>query len=392
MQKKLLSIIFTVLLLTIIFSGCSEKNNNTSNSPNNNSNGETNNNTSTGEPDTQLGSLEVEVVDRNGNSVSCAEVWLWTEENFCGNPDWTESAKTTAKKSTNSTGIILFSDLEGGNYVLCLSATQYYATNKEATYHITVNIKANETTHEMLQTPTQSTTSEDNKTSNRPSLPGLYELALTALSNGTKIIDKLDDFIITGREEDNPGICPIGFADITEVDVGLDSNYLYIRYWFNGTWPDNDSNWPTINGDHIKDITCNTGIDTDNNTSTGVLSDAGAEDTVGLGYRTNTNYHFFHGFKCGPTGIENPEELRYRVNENIGTYMIAGLGYDYVIGAYPLSNLSLSAGQTITLVTWCETSSSLYHHATYDILGLDDNATYEHWSVQITLGENRTIS
>jgi hypothetical protein len=279
-----------------------------------------------------------------------------------------------------------------GNYVLCLSVSQYYATNKETTHHITVNIKANETTHEMLQTPTQSTTAENNTTANRPSLPGLYELALTALSNGTKIIDKLDDIIVTGNEEDNPGIYHIGFADMTEVDVGLDSNYLYIRYWFNGTWPSNDSNWPTINGDHIKDITCNTGIDIDNNPSTGVISDGGTEEMVNLGYRINTNYHFFYGFKCGPTGIEFPEEKRYQIDEYLGSYMISGPGYDYVIGAYPLSNLSLSAGQNITLITWVETGSSLYHHATFDVLSLDDNTILEPWSVQITLGENRTIS
>jgi hypothetical protein len=270
---------------------------------------------------------------------------------------------------------------------------QYFNTAEDAISNaIHTTIKVHETTFVTLQIPTQSTTSEDNKTSKRPSLPGLYELALTALSNGTKIIDKLDDFLITGHEENNPGIYPIGFADLKEVDIGLDSTYLYIRYWFNGTWPDNDSNWPKINGDEVHDIACNTFIDTDNNPSTGLIAD-GTEELFTLGYKTNTDYHFVHGYSCGPTGIDFPEELRYRVNENIGTFMIAGLGYNYVIGAFPLLNLSLSAGQNITLITTIETVSYFYVHSTFDILSFDDNPSFELGDrVEIILGENKTIS
>lgn len=370
MQNKLLGLLIAVLLLSIAFSGCLEGNNNTSNI----------------EQEAQHGSLEVKVTDRNSNLISNAQVWLWTEENFSSNPDWIEY--------TNTSGKILFSDLEAGAYAVSLSVMQYFDTAEEAIANaIHTTIKVHETTFVTLQIPTQSTTSEDNKTSNRPSLPGLYELALTALSNGTKIQDKLDDFIITGHEENNPGIYHIGFADLKELDIGLDSNYLYIRCWFNGTWPDNDSNWPKINGDEVHDIACNIGIDTDNNPSTGISYD-GTEDFFTAGYVTNTEWHFSHSYSCGPTGILFPEEDRYNIFEYNGTYMIAGPGYDYVIGVYPLSNLNLSVGQTIALVTTIETVSYFYVHSTFDILSLDDNKrTFELGDrVQITLGENRTIS
>jgi len=383
MQRKSLVLLTAVLLLTIVFSGCSEKNNNTFTS-------EPSDNTSNVEPKAQHGSLEVEVIDENGAVVSNAVVWLWTQENFGAIPDWTEQSKTTAKEATNSTGKILFSNLDVGEYVISLYIL-FFTTNEEALAHVKhVTIKANETTHEILQIPSK--TGDSN-----PTNPGgpTEEDTLSALSNGTKIHDIVGDFVVMNNGNNNPGAYEFSFADLKEVDVGVDSKYLYIRYWFNGTWPRNDSDWPNINGDQLEDIICNTLFDTDNNPSTGVMSDGGTEVATSMGCRRNNSYGFdppyFYGCKEGPTGIEFPEEERYQNVYNNDSFRFGGVGYDYVIGAYPLSEVKLSAGQTVTMLTECETTSSLYHDATFDILSLDNTTTFEYGRVQITLGENRTI-
>jgi len=65
MQRKLLGLLIAVLLLSIAFSGCMEGNNNTSNVGSN----------------TQHGSLDVEVLDDNGEFFPDIQVLLWTEEN-----------------------------------------------------------------------------------------------------------------------------------------------------------------------------------------------------------------------------------------------------------------------------------------------------------------------
>jgi len=123
MKGKLLVIGIIAILVAVVFSGCMDE--------------------ATVE---EHGALEVEVIDENDGFVSNAEVWLWTEESFGGNPDWIEY--------TNETGKILFRDLDVGEYVVSLSVIKYFSNDEEALANIKhVNIKVNEVTYEVLQIP-----------------------------------------------------------------------------------------------------------------------------------------------------------------------------------------------------------------------------------------------
>jgi|GEM_PF-1526527 len=128
MKKELLALVITTVLIAVGLSGCTDE-------------------TAVEEN----GALEVEVKDENDGFVSNAEVWLWTEESFGGNPDWIEY--------TNETGKILFRDLDVGEYVVSLSVIKYFTNDEEALANIKhVTIKVNEVTYEVLKIPNSTAT------------------------------------------------------------------------------------------------------------------------------------------------------------------------------------------------------------------------------------------
>jgi hypothetical protein len=224
----------------------------------------------------------------------------------------------------------------------------------------------------------------------------IAESARVALASGTKIVDWPQDWVPTGNADDNPSYYSLAFADLKEVDIGMDRNYLYVKSIYYGPWPGSDGEWPVIDGNRITAIAFNVGIDADGNAQTGVIDDGGTEIQVNCGAKYNMTYGdprgTFNGYRTNPSGIETPEEKRYLNNYYADAIMLGGPGHDYVVGAYPLKDLALRAGQTVTIMAWLEANSEKYHHADFDPLDTSHIATPEWQRIPITLGENRTIS
>lgn len=215
-----------------------------------------------------------------------------------------------------------------------------------------------------------------------------------AFSTGTKIIDKKGDWFSTGNPQDNPSFYPIGFVDIKEIDIGIDENSLYVRGIFNSKWPENDGDWPSFNGDQVLDDSFSVAIDSDNNPKTGCRADGGTEMSLDIGGRMNMKEGnppgTYNQYKTHPTGIEDPEEKRYKDFNIFNERIIGGPGYDYFINIYPLSELSLTKGQVVSLKIKAEASSKKYHHAAVDDMNWFNGPTES--KLVITLGENKTIN
>jgi len=78
------------------------------------------------EAEIQKRTLEVEVIDVDGNPASGAEVWVWERDQFGRDPQWTQH--------TGQDGIALF-DLPVGMYVVSL-CPDYFTSLKQALRNI----------------------------------------------------------------------------------------------------------------------------------------------------------------------------------------------------------------------------------------------------------------
>jgi hypothetical protein len=193
--------------------------------------------------------------------------------------------------------------------------------------------------------------------------------------HGVTISDDEGDWIWTGDEEDNHNPYPVPFADLLSVTFAIDDDYLYLRINAAGIYPSSIDELPQYGDDQIRNLAVNICLDTDNNRNTGCFSDGGAEIVLETGMLINPlgGWSASYDFWYGPTGIELPENERYAHMGNMD--LIAGVwggpGYDYLIIVYPVGELGLSHGQTITVDGWDECGSLQYvhQHATFDTLG-----------------------
>ena len=219
------------------------------------------------------------------------------------------------------------------------------------------------------------------------------ESAEKVLAEGTKIIDATNDWISTKNPADNPSYYPINFADLKEIDIGIDDKYLYVKGIYNGVWPNKTEEWPSVEGNNIIGVNYGFNINTDNNRGTGSPADGGAEIFAGVGLKKEATHLVYCNYKKDPTGIEDPEEKRFLTTSNNNLWF-AGPGYDYVISVYPLKNLSLTKGQKVTINIWAEANSEKYEHASFDILGTpvkSQGYSPLEADIPIVLGENKII-
>ncbi|MFA6027661.1 MAG: hypothetical protein WC752_01935 [Patescibacteria group bacterium] len=220
-------------------------------------------------------------------------------------------------------------------------------------------------------------------------VPG-YENAKEALSTGTILVNKTGDWDYTGNPEDNSFPYPIDFIDIKDIYLGIDEDNLYVLTVFDGIWPENNSDWPSFDGDHVTSYSFSIAIDSDNNPDTGCLSDGGVEMTLDIGATKNVETGTYNHYRTNPTGIEFPEEDRYENFYFFDGKIIGGPGYDYFINIYPLSNLNLTKGQAVSLKIKSEAESKAYSHASADDINWYDGPGVN--NIFVTLGKNETIN
>jgi hypothetical protein len=218
--------------------------------------------------------------------------------------------------------------------------------------------------------------------------------ANTALASGIQIEDKTNDYykpqagVIQGDgKPDNSKPYPLGYSDITSVNIGADSQYLYVKVNVNNTIP---IKLPIINGDEIKMLVAN--IELVNFINSIGKVDQGSIQ-IGQMYVQSTNpdkelstsaSNDFVEIEpvLGTSTLISPTGKRDKTNEEIYSVhgneglVAGGSGTNYLLVAFPYTVYDMKYGDTLTLSIAVEANSRIYHHASTDILLLIENSKY----------------
>ena len=210
--------------------------------------------------------------------------------------------------------------------------------------------------------------------------------AEAAFTTGISIDDPQNDYVKVkpgtmqpDNRPDNSSPWPVPFTDLKKVQIGADETYLYTKYTFYDAFP----NEMYRNGeDFLAMILVNIGLQEYFNHNLN-KTDASALFQVGLAYAMNSNKDalngeygsFFNPPKLGTSTFgEANSVVKDKNNEDtygIGTdkgKTFGGAGYDYILAAFPLDNIGLLFGDTITFDVACESGSKVYHHQSGDVL------------------------
>ncbi len=194
---------------------------------------------------------------------------------------------------------------------------------------------------------------------------------------------------------DNPNTYPLPYTDIRNVSFGADADYFYIKYTFWGEMP---SSLQTYNEDDMKFFCQNVSISkyTDENGTSQVgmwqigtsyiesdEKDKTLEAT--MNYRETTPYSALSSFG-GQNGTDKNSEAIYTIQSSRGL-VSGGAGYNYIIGAFPLSILYLQLGDTIEISIAYEANSRIYHHESVDLM-LANGDSKEGDTIRYVLGSN----
>jgi hypothetical protein len=223
---------------------------------------------------------------------------------------------------------------------------------------------------------------------------GQLENANTALAGGIVIEDKTNDYykppagVIQGDgKPDNSKPYPLGYSDITSVNIGADSQYLYVKVNVNNTIP---TKLPIINGDEIKMLVAN--IELVNFINEKGKADQGSIQ-IGQVYVQSTNpdkelstsaSNDFVEIEpvLGTSTLISPTGKRDKTNEEIYSVhgndglVAGGAGTNYLLVAFPYTVYGMKYGDTLTLSLAVEANSRIYHHASTDILLLIENSKF----------------
>jgi hypothetical protein len=142
----------------------------------------------------QRGTLEVTVTSGE-KAEPGAEVWVWEEKNFGGNPDYVQQ--------TGQDGKTLF-HLKEGIHVISLSPPKYYPTDEDTSKNVIyAEIKPGETTSKTLKLPegTADTTTAGTQLSEQPDQQKyaeyLTDLGLGSVKQGMKLPEGLEENVKT---------------------------------------------------------------------------------------------------------------------------------------------------------------------------------------------------
>ncbi len=211
-------------------------------------------------------------------------------------------------------------------------------------------------------------------------------IALQALANGITIADAQNDYaevkegVIQGDgRPDNPRPWAMPFTDLKNVTVGADDEYIYVKYQFYAVIPSelqrNDTDYITsvcINFDLINYYNHNINqIDGSGLMQTGITYAVGNKEDAKVNDQTpvyNPPVVGTSTFGAANSEVkdENGEDT-YGISSGEGK-VYGGAGFDYVIAAFPFSNLGLQKNQEIIFSVSAESGSKVYHHQSIDPL------------------------
>jgi len=207
-----------------------------------------------------------------------------------------------------------------------------------------------------------------------------------ALALGISIDDLQNDYVKVkpgtiqpdGRP-DNSSPWPTPFTDMKNTQIGADETYLYVKYTFYGIFP---TEMYRNGEDFLAGVGVNLGLKKYFNHNLNEQDESALYQT-GITYAANSSKEalngeygsFFNPPKLG-TSTFGQANSAVKDKNNEDTYGIGtdagktfgGAGYDYILVAFPLSNLGLLFGDTITFDIACESGSKVYHHQSIDPL------------------------
>lgn len=212
------------------------------------------------------------------------------------------------------------------------------------------------------------------------------EKAEAALSKGIKIEDEQNDFFAEKEENpkenyNNPEPYALPYLDYKNFQIGADQEYLYIKHQMQGAIPENQ---PTVNGDKIDGFVLKVEdlYSSGREKYTTSLIDGVSWKCTSHACRAKISHYAF---------IDETRESQAKENSvpltQIGM-VGGGPGTDYIISAFPLSEIGLQYGQEIFFGIGTESGSEKWHHATIDeVLGIAGSKFGK--QVVYTIGSNK---
>ena len=205
------------------------------------------------------------------------------------------------------------------------------------------------------------------------------KLAETALNKGIKIEDPQNDWyrfpnnsIQPDGRPDNPNPYPFEYTDLKSVSLGADEKYLYIKYEFWGVFPNKmqfyNGDGITAVGGKIEEFAyLNNGTNDSAELGEGVgyAEPNGKEKTPECSAANKPSLG--HLAMISVIGEDQFRELIFKKKEGKGM-VFGGVGYNYLLEAYPLEEFGISYGQEVAFSSSTETSSCKYHHEVVDVL------------------------
>jgi len=228
-----------------------------------------------------------------------------------------------------------------------------------------------------------------------------------ALVNGISVDDAANDFAVPPPDPigldgktDNRNPYKLNWNDIKKVAFAADEENFYVRYNFYGIIP---KRMATVSGDDIKSLSCNLGLSSfktkRGKTDEGLLQ-IGLMYTEAKSGKDNKDESVGYDIiepRLGALGVATPTtnqdkygETIYGINDTSGK-VSGGIGKDYVIAAFPLSDFDILPGSDITFDVSVETNSRIYHHSSVDPL-LDFGSVKMGKQITYKLGSNTYIS
>lgn len=142
------------------------------------------------------GTLEVTVVGSDEKAAQGAEVWVWKQENFGRNPDYTQE--------TGQDGIAIF-QLPEGVYAISLSPPKYYQNNEEAGKNIIYASIKGDSVRKTLKLPEKEEAEQPDEATYREYFT---ELGIGRLKEGEKLPEGLEKNVKTFAQGES--ICAHG--------------------------------------------------------------------------------------------------------------------------------------------------------------------------------------
>jgi len=176
--------------------------------------------------------------------------------------------------------------------------------------------------------------------------------------------DPTDDFVTPAEGTPPGGVVAYGPNDLTNVELGADDGYLYLRVTLAQELPAAPQ---PVAGFDVVGISLDLAFDLDQDPATGCPAESGAEARVTYELQlVPLTRHSVRWF-AQPTGISSPERARYGLVGS-GALLEGGPGLQQITLRLALTDLGVTPGQPLDVFGWAQSRSSAWPRLSYDEL------------------------